>query len=402
MAAAHAASGDDTPTAASPDITTAGGMEPGAGQARAGTDIEPEAPALVSGPFQRGRYAPSQLQFGDRLANGALQLQARVFGVQQRSAKVLSDSTDFSFVAPGDNVGAALRVSYTGVNTHLVTLGLQAQKSTRVEAQVPVEAVADGRYSGYVQDEWRWSDKLRSTLGMRVDRGSALTQASPHAALVWQAQPTTLLQARYVHLHDAADAAANDAYLVALARMGQPATDGEGIGMLEALVDQRLDGDWLVRAVAYQWSVGAPTSLEAADGEARAAGARTVAHGLEVSADMHWGWGTRMYGSVAMQRVQDADGARAMNAPAWLGQLDLSTSLPYAGLKLGCELRYDVAPRSVDGGGGVGAAVANLRVRSDRLAEGLVVGLSVQDLMDMTAPDGQSGRSVRLEALYRF
>lgn len=363
------------------------------GGARDGVGLDAAAYALVPGPFQRGPYAPAQLQYGDTLGGGALRLRVRLFGAQQRSTDVLHEATPFSFVAPGDNVGAALGLSYTGVAAHTLTVG--------AEALVPAEAGTDAHYSAYAQDEWRWSAHVTGTLGMRVARtGAAFARPSALAAVVWQAQPATRLSARYGRAYPAD---VDGAYASRWSRLGQPGEHGGGIGLLEASVDQRFDGEWLLRAVAYQWSVDeVPASPASADGAQGPDVGRIVAHGLELSADKRWPRGSRLRGSVAMQRARSADGSWAPNAPGWSGALDFLTRLPFAGLQLGCELRYDITPRGADGVDGVGSAVSNLRVRSDRLVDGLEIGVSVDNLLNLAQAEGQSNRGVRLEALYRF
>lgn len=364
---------------------------------------------LTPGRFQRSRYLPLQLQFLDRLADGSLQWQARLLGAQQRSASLDSDGTSFSFVAPGESIGAALRVLYSGLSAQTLVLGLEAQKSTPADGQSPADAEVGARYSAYVQDDWRGSGGFSGNAGVRVNRSSAtLTQSYPYAALTWQAQPGTALKARYAR-SSPASTADQGAYVERLARLGNPGADGEGIDMLEATLDQRLDGDLLVRAVAYRWSVATASDagIDALDDPTR----KTIAHGLELSTDKRWAWGSRLRGSVAMQRVFDADGGLAPNAPAWLGKLDFSTRLPLAGLQLGCELRYDVAQRGTDGADWSASAVSNLRLHSDRLANGLDVGVSVHNLLDSRDalpvsygqdPAGQAGRTVRLDAVYQF
>jgi len=389
----------------------------GAGAVQAGAATDAGLYGLTPGRFQSGRYLPPQLQYLDRLDDGRLQWQARLLGTQQRSASVYGDDgTPFRFVAPGDDIGAALRVLYSGLSAHTLMLDLQARRSTGADSLAFADAEAPTRYSAAVQDEWRWSGGLHANAGLRVDRSSAaLIQSSPYAALIWQAQPATALKALYGRSHPASTAD-QDAYVERMARLGNPVSDGEGIDRLEATLDQRLDGELLLRAVAYRWSVGdgAAPGAEAADDAALAldtTGRKTVAHGLELSADKRWPWGSRLRGSVSLQRVLDGDGGLAPNAPAWLGKLDFSTRLPLAGLQLGCELRYDVAQRGSDGGDATANAVSNLRLHSDRLADGLDVGISVRNLLDTRDalpvsygqdPAGQAGRSVRLDAVYRF
>ena len=92
-------------------------------------------------------------------------------------------------------------------------VGLEAQKNARVEQQTLDVATpannllitAPGRRIGvYAQDELRIADTLTATLGLRVDHDNVTgTQASPRAALIWQAAPASTLKALYGRAHRA-------------------------------------------------------------------------------------------------------------------------------------------------------------------------------------------------------
>ena len=120
-----------------------------------------------------------------------------------------------------------------------------------------------------------------------------------------------------------------------------------------------------------------------------------------------------MRGSLSLQQVRDANGAALVNSPKLLGKLNFSSPLPPAGLRLGYELQYDSKRQTLDGSRLGGYAVSNLHLSIDALAKGLELGLGIGNLFDKRYrhPGSdtnwqnaieQDGRSVRLEANYRF
>ena len=137
------------------------------------------------------------------------------------------------------------------------------------------------------------------------------------------------------------------------------------------------------------------------------------AHGLELSADKTWTSGARLRGSVALQNVAYAGGAKLLNSPSLLGKVNLSTPLPLAGLHLGYEIQYDSQRLSGDGSRLGGYALGNLNLSTQALAKGLDVSVGIYNLFDKRhAQPGadsnwqnaiaQDGRSVRVKLSQRF
>ena len=87
--------------------------------------------------------------------------------------------------------------------------------------------------------------------------------------------------------------------------------------------------------------------------------------------------------------------------------------MPWTGLRLGYEMRYDSRRRTLDGDSLGGYALSNLRLLLDGWNHRLEAGLTIHNLFDKRYAQPaasrnrqnaleQDGRSVRLEALYRF
>jgi iron complex outermembrane receptor protein len=142
-------------------------------------------------------------------------------------------------------------------------------------------------------------------------------------------------------------------------------------------------------------------------------GAPISARGLELSADKTWAADARLRGSVSLQHVIEDDGDRPPNSPGWLGKVEYSRPLPWAGLRLAAEWQYDGPRRTLTGSELGGWAVANINLRFRTGLRGLEGSLGVLNLLDKRYAEPaaafnwqnsleQDGRSVRLKLDYRF
>ena len=380
---------------------------------------------LVPGQYQRDRYTLAQWQYEDHFLGDTLQVLGRLFAGQERYSSILSYGTAFSFPATGQWRGGELRLLSTALAGHKLMVGLELQDNNRIEQAIrdlatpanDVLITSSGSRSGlYAQDEWRIADTLAATLGLRVDHNQANgSKTSPRAALIWQAAPATTLKALAGRAHRAPNAYERD-YDDGLAQVANPMLRGESIDTLEFVADQRVGADLALRGSFYQWTMRDLITLgiDAASGLPQYQSGDTVkAKGLELSADKTWSSGARLRGSVSLQHVRPAQGGAQINSPQRLAKLNFSSPLPWGGLRLGYELQYDSARRSLDGSDLGGFALSNLHLGTEALARGLELSLGIQNLFDKRyvhpAADSnwqnaleQDGRSVRVSATYRF
>jgi iron complex outermembrane receptor protein len=303
--------------------------------------------------------------------------------------------------------------------------GLEAQDNVRVDQSAidlanpsaSIQIPGSGyRVGVYAQDEWQIGQTLTATLGLRVDRNDATgTQTSPRAALIWQASPATTLKALYGRAHRAPNVGERD-YYDAVSQVANPALKGEQIDTVEVVADHRVGSDLSLRGSAYSWNMRDLITLgvDPVSGLSQYQSGPTVkAHGLELAADKVWPSGARLRGSLSVQDAAYAGGGALLNSPELLGKLNLSTPLPWAGLRAGYEWRYDSQRLSLDGSKLAGYALSNLNLSTGALARGLVLSMRVQNLFDRHyAHPGadinwqnsfeQDGRSVQLRLDYRL
>jgi iron complex outermembrane receptor protein len=376
---------------------------------------------LVPGQYQGDSYALTQLRYEDSFAADTVHVTARLFTGSERYRSTLSYGSPLSFPADGEWRGAEMRALFTALPGHKVLLGLEAQDNTRVDqvtdsATNLVVSTPGYRVGVYGQDEWRITESLTATLGLRVDRSSvASAKLSPRAALIWQATPATTFKALAGRAFRSPNANERD-YADGVAQAANPALKGESIDTFELVADHRVGPDLALRASAYQWTMDGLITLgiDPVSGLSQyQSGEKVKARGLELSADKTWTSGARLRGSVSLQDTAYTSGGALLNSPKVLGKLNLSGPLPWAGLRAGYELRYDSQRLSLDGSRLDGYAVSNLHLSTNKLAKGLEVGLSIRNLFDKRyAHPGadtnwqnaleQDGRGVRLQATYKF
>jgi len=102
-----------------------------------------------------------------------------------------------------------------------------------------------------------------------------------------------------------------------------------------------------------------------------------------------------------------------INSPKVLGKLNFSSPLPFAGLRIGYEMRYDSPRLTLNGTSLGGYALSNIYLSTESLAKGLELALAVTNLTDKhyAQPGSQNnwqnaleqdGRAVRVKLTYGF
>ena len=381
---------------------------------------------LVAGQFNSDAYTLAQVQYQGPLAGEDLQLSARLFAGRYRYEGQFRYQGDWSTQpSEGDWRGTEWRLLYTGWAAHKLMLGLEAQQNRRTDQAVLDRAnpANDLRIAGsgyrvglYLQNEWQLSPSLGATLGMRVDRNGAIgSSASPRAALIWQAAAGTTFKALYGRAHRAPNAYERD-YDDGHAQVANPTLKGERIDTLEWVADHQVGSDLNLRGTLYRWTMQdiIVLGLDSASGLPQYQSGPTVqARGLQLSADQTWAAGARLRASLSLQDLGYAGAGRLPNAPRLLAKLNLSTPLPWAGLRAGYELHCDSPRLSLDGVRLGGYALSHLHLSTDALAPGLTLSLHFANLFDkrhahpgaesnwQNALD-QDGRSARARLSYRF
>lgn len=380
---------------------------------------------LVPGQYSRDEFLLTQLTYQDRFANGTLDVLGRLFlGRERWTGLYQLDGVPTRMAGLSDWQGAELRFHYTGLRDHTLMLGLEVQDNSRVDQtsdELPtpgVETVVLGngwRAGLYLQDEWRISDAWSAIVGLRLDRNDVTgSTLNPRAALIWHVAPTTTLKALYGRAHRAPNAG-EYAFDDGSSLIANPELGGELVDTLELVADHRLSNDFNLRGSLYRWNMRDLITLVDIGGglSQYRPGERIEASGLELSADKTWSTGTRLRGSVSYQDIAYAAGGALVNSPTWLGKLNFSTLLPWAGLRLGYELQYDAARRTNAGGETSENWRSHLNLSATQWARGLEVSLSLRNLFDQSYAHPassrnwqdaleQDGRSARLRAEYRF
>jgi len=380
---------------------------------------------LVPGQSSRDEYVLTQLKYQDSFAGDTLDVLGRLFlGREHWTGLYQFEGAPSYSAGRGDWYGAEARLLYKGVRNHTLMLGLEMQDNRRVDqiyddlttSDMETEVRASGwRVGIYAQDEWRFTDTWSTTLGLRLDRNDVTgTQLSPRVALIWQATPVTTVKALYGRAHRAPNAG-EWAFDDGASLVANPELAGERIDALELVVDHRLVSDFNVRGSIYQWTMRDIITLVDIDGDLSQfqSGGQVEATGVELSADKTWDSGSRLRGSVSWQDVALASGGELTNAPHWLGKLNYSSPLPWAGLRLGYELQYDARRLTNDGTYTDDTWLSSLNLTASNWARGLEVSLGVRNLFDQRfshpASDRnwqnaleQDGRNVRVKLEYRF
>jgi outer membrane receptor protein involved in Fe transport len=378
---------------------------------------------LVRGKFVEDDYGVAQVQFQKSLSP-ALQISTRAFvGNYQSDGGGSIFSTLYRQRIEGEWIGADLQLVSSAIARHKLMLGLEFQDDyQRVQALrdadigVDVYIPGSGYRAGlYGQDEWLIVDTLTATLGVRIDKNDTTdAQWSPRLGLIWQAEPATTLKALFGRAHRAPNAFERD-YADPVNRAANPGLNGEDIDTIELVTDHRVGNSLGLRISLYQWKLNDIITLaqDPISGlQQYQSGSLIRARGVEVSFDKTWTDNARLRGSVSRQRVRE-HGDAPPNSPGWLGKLEYSQALPWAGLSLAAEWQYDSSRRTLDGTELGGWAVTNLNLRIPAGVRGLEASLGLFNLFNRHYSEpaaainwqnslDQDGRSVRLQLDYRY
>jgi outer membrane cobalamin receptor len=377
------------------------------------------ADPLVPNQFQETGYTLTQLQYKDDFASDTLHVSARLFTADDISDERLSfGGVYYAFPSTPDLAGVEARVVSTALAAHTLMLGLEAQdnydigQSQIVAADPALDVHVPGsgyRIGLYGQDEWRLANELAATLGLRVDRNDTTgTALSPRLALIWQATAQTTAKALYGIAHRAPNAFEDlsgftpEAHSLGLS--------GETINTLEFDLDHRIGRDLALRAAIYQWTLR-DLILQSNSSQIYQNEQPVDTRGIELSTDKTWDSGARLRDSVSIQHADYRSGADVVNSPRVLGKLNFSSPLPFYGMRLGYELRYDSARLTLDGTSLGGYALSNLFLSTESLVKGLEISLGVGNLFDKRYAQPassshwqnslqQDGRSVRTDFHY--
>ncbi len=373
--------------------------------------------------------ALTQLNYQDDIAATSLRLQARLFtGVS--TTVYTGEFFGGRYHSGGESRwrGGEVRLLSTTLANHKLMLGIEGQDDPVGDQGVHglgfVNPLANFsiyspgyRVGVYGQDDWHIARDLSATLGVRVDNNNVTgTKASPRAALIWQAEPSTTIKALYGIAHRAPNAYERD-YGDGNSQIANPELQGEIIDTFELVVDQRVGRDVALRASLYQWDIrglitqvfnpasGIPPQYQS--------GRKVSAHGVELSGDKTWDSGARLRGSLSLQDASYAGGGGLLNSPKELAKLNLSVPLPFASLRAAYELQDDSSRNTRDGITLGGYALSNLTLSTDALAPGLTISVNIDNLFDKRYAEpgaennyqnsfAQDGRSFRLKLIQRF
>lgn len=378
---------------------------------------------LVPGQYLDTTYTLTQLQYQNNFCADTLHVSARMFtGDVPWSWLNRYGSALYAYPTWSDWRGIEARVVSTAFDAHTLMLGVEAQDNyTEDQAQIDYANPAVDiyyRHSGYRvgvygQDEWRLSNTLATTLGLRVDHNDVIGSfLSPRVGFIWQALSDTTVKALYGVAHRAPNVNEDSPQWVpGAAFLG---LSGETINTFELDVDQRVGRDLALRASVYRWTLHDPIVVEEDSTSGDFQNTKPIdARGIELSADKTWDVGTRLRGSVSYQDAEYQGGAETVNSPKVLGKLNFSSRLPAAGLRIGYELQYDSGRLTLDGTTLGGYVLSNVYLGEESIVKGLDLWLVVDNLFNKryaqpAAPTDwqnsfeQDGRSVRLNATYAF
>lgn len=387
------------------------------------------ADPLIAGQFIRDRRLNTQIQYNDNFANNTLNVLGRLFLGHYHWDGVYSYGGERTVsTGPSDWHGAELRFLSTAITNHNLMLGIEYHNNTRIKQtyqnldnpeDINVSIKSSVVRAGvYIQDEWRITDTLSATAGLRYDFNTWInSRLSPRGALIWQATPKTTFKALYGRAHRSPNAFERD-YVDNVSQVANPGLHAEMVDTLELVADYRPQPSMNLRATAYVWDMHNLITLGidpvTALTQYQQSSNKVLARGAELSLDKTWNSGVRLRSSYGIQNAEQKD-SHIPNAPYHLGKVNISVPIPLiTGLRAGYELQYFGKRKTLDGSNTDSYVLSNLNLVTDvPRVKGLEASLSFYNLFNENylhpASDinwqntfWQPGRTVRFRMDYRF
>ncbi|MEQ1779092.1 MAG: TonB-dependent receptor [Nitrosomonas sp.] len=383
---------------------------------------------LMGGQFQRDRRLNTQIQYNEYFANNTLNVLGRLFLGQYRydNPLIYSDERNL-FTGPSDWHGVELRLLSTALTDHKLMIGAEYQNNTRIKQTFQNFASPDEnallrdsmiRVGVYAQDEWRITDTVSATMGLRYDHNNWInSRLSPRGALIWQATPQLTFKALYGRAHRSPNAYERN-YNDGISQVSNPGLHSESMDTAELAVDYLPLPNMNIRTTAYAWNMTNLISLgtDPISGlsQYQQGSGKVKVRGGELSVDKTWDWGARLRSSFGIQDAEQ-QGSQLLNSPYFLGKLNISMPIPLVtGLRTGYELQYYGNRKTLNGTHTDSYFLSNLNLTTDvRWVKGLEASLSLYNLFNEhfqhPAADTnwqnslmQPGRTIRLRMDFRF
>lgn len=349
---------------------------------------------LVPGNFIRDRFLQTQLQYEAPMGDGS-RLMARLSATEYRYGNAaIYSGEQYWYTSAGSSRGLELRWLQTAHPDYTLMLGFEWQSMPRQDqtTEYPADSSQNVYYltrgwraGVFAQDEWRISDQLVATLGLRVDHGTVNgTRLSPRAGLIWKPDPASAYKFLYGRAFRSPSAyernwsTDGDTYPTLL-----PASNPERMDTLELVADRRLSERLSMRASIYHWFLKDRVQVQwdtTGTYWQAFSGPPVRASGLELSAEHRGDHGLQLRGSLSLQDARSG-GARLVNAPGWL--LKLHARAPLApGWQAGLETLAEGDRLGDDGTAYRGPWRVNLHLSSTRLWPGVTVSAGIRNLLD--------------------
>lgn len=256
-------------------------------------------------------------------------------------------------------------------------------------------------YSAYLYDDFKLSNDVSLNYGLRYEKNDkTYHEASPYAAIIWQALDATQLKL-----------STSKVFRQPTANEGEK-EEPEEVQTFELVLEQKFDHASKLTSSLYQYDIKNSYGFSSKDIESK---------GFEIEFEKHWENGTRFKTNYTWQDSRDKSlNTLRVNSPHHTAKFNLSTPLVTKSLRLGVEAQY-VSKRlmsestSFAGDYAPAYTIANVNLLAHQLLPNLDVSFKIhnilnthyQNVLSYTTADGKptlsdDGRVFWLELEYTF
>jgi outer membrane receptor for ferrienterochelin and colicins len=321
--------------------------------------------------------------------------------------------------------GADLEVSKRILNTHRLTAGINYRDTSKLEfltKDLAPEFVifqadtSSTTIGGFIQDEWKVTDKLTLNAGLSYDWFDTFgSTINPRGALIFQPTDRTTLKLIYGEAFRAPNIF--ESRFVVPDGAVQGSLRPEQIESYELLLEQSVTRNLRLTASVFNNQISDLISLETNPDAthyfyANSGDAETTGGSVEVEASLPRGIKART--SYTLQHTTDSEtGRRLSHSPEHLAKLNLLVPIYKGKVFSGLELQYASETENPRGEKTNGYLLTNWTLYGREIVRGLDASIGVYNLFDAEYADPggsehrqpriiQDGRTFRIKFTYRF
>lgn len=292
---------------------------------------------------------------------------------------------------PARWAGTEWQLTHRFSDAHRLIGGVELRRDLESESRGESDALGrfvdvtrpGSRHGVFVQDDFRWSESIATSLGVRHDRLKDLSETSPRLALIWRTSPAGSLKLLAGTAFRAPSTYEGN-YAYPGFYLTNPALQSERIRTLDLDYETALGAAGRFGLTLYRYRATGLINLVAASpaGELQYQNIGVAtARGADLELEHALSSALRLRGVLSYAHAVDGDGRRLPNSPRLVGRASALWRFTSNGWRAALEAVH-VGSRPLDAGVIPAYTVTNLTLTSPVVRSGFDLAVNIRNLFD--------------------